>query len=131
AAAGGRRAGEDVALGHRLAAPVDVPGRAAAGPADVRDHLRRLVTAEAVIRDAQPARPDDPIRIDARRSHLTLAVRNAAAGLVAPFFTTQGALWAGVDVVVVSRWRQGPQAMRDLHSGLISYFMMGLPVIYF
>lgn len=89
------------------------------------------VTAEAVIREAQPARPDDPIRIDARRSHLTLAVRNAAAGLVAPFFTTQGALWAGVHVVVVSRWRQGPQAMRDLHSGLISYFMMGLPVIYF
>ena len=89
------------------------------------------VTAEAVIREAQPARPDDPIRIDARRSHLALAARNAAAGLVAPFFPTQGALWAGVHVVVVSRWRQGPQAMRDLHSGLISYYMMGLPVIYF
>src|SRR5690606_21363225 len=42
-----------------------------------------------------------------------------------------GALWAGVHVVGVSRWRQGPQAMRDLHSGLRSYFMMGLPAIYF
>lgn len=89
------------------------------------------VTGEAVIREAQPSRPDDPIRIDARRSHLVLAVRNAAAGLFAPFFSTQGALWAGVHVVVVSRWKQGPQAMRDLHSGLISYYMMGLPVIYF
>ncbi|MBJ6978382.1 MULTISPECIES: hypothetical protein [unclassified Luteimonas] len=89
------------------------------------------VTGEAVIRDAQPARPDDPIRIDARRSHLVLAVRNAASGLFAPLFPTQGALWAGVHVVVVSRWRQGPKAMRDLHSGLISYYMMGLPVIYF
>jgi hypothetical protein len=89
------------------------------------------VTGEAVLREAQPSRPDDPIRIDARRSHLVLALRNAASGLVAPLFPTQGALWSGVHVVVVSRWRQGPQAMRDLHSGLISYYMMGLPVIYF
>ena len=89
------------------------------------------VTGDAVLREAQPARPDDPIHIDPRRSHLALATRNAAAGLVAPFFPSQGALWAGVHVVVVSRWRQGPGAMRDLHSGLISYYMMGLPVIYF
>lgn len=89
------------------------------------------VTGDAVIRDAQAARPDDPIRIDPRRSHLVLATRNAAAGLVSPFFPTQGSLWAGVHVVVVSRWREGPQSMRDLHSGLVSYYMMGLPVIYF
>ena len=89
------------------------------------------VTGDAVIRDAQRARPDDPIRIDPRRSHFVLALRNAAAGLLAPLFPTQGSLWAGVQVVVASRWREGPQAMRDLHSGLVSYYLMGLPFIYF
>ncbi|HSD16630.1 MAG TPA: hypothetical protein VLC71_05125 [Thermomonas sp.] len=89
------------------------------------------VTGDAVIRDAQPARPDDPIRIDPRRSHLVLALRNAGSALVAPLFPTQGSLWTGVHVVVATRWREGPHAMRDLHSGLVSYYLMGLPLIYF
>ncbi|WP_222928123.1 hypothetical protein [Luteimonas viscosa] len=89
------------------------------------------VTGDAVLRDAQPARPDDPIRIDPRRSHLALALRNFGSALVVPFFPAQGSLWAGVHVVVASRWREGPGAMRDLHSGLISYYLMGLPLIYF
>ena len=89
------------------------------------------VTGDALIREAQPHRPDDPIRIDPRRSHLVLAIRNFSASLVAPFFPTQGSLWAGVQVVVTSRWRSGRGAMRDLHSGLISYYLMGLPVIFF
>lgn len=88
------------------------------------------VTGDALIREAQPHRPDDPIRIDPRRSHLALASRNFAAALVAPFFPAQGSLWAGVHVIVTSRWRQGRAAMRDLHSGLISYYIMGIPLIY-
>ncbi|MGY1410254.1 MULTISPECIES: hypothetical protein [unclassified Luteimonas] len=89
------------------------------------------VTGDAVVREAQPSRPDDPIRIDPRRSHLVLALRNAGSALVAPFFPAQGSLWTGVHVVVATRWREGPRSMRDLHSGLISYYLMGLPVIYF
>jgi hypothetical protein len=89
------------------------------------------VTGNEVIREAQPSRPDDPIRIDPTRSHLSLALRNLGAGLIAPFFTTQGSLWTGVHVLVVNRWKQGPHAMRDLHSGLLSYYLMGLPFIYF
>jgi hypothetical protein len=88
------------------------------------------VTGDAVIREAQPSRPDDPIRIDPRRSHLALALRNGASALVAPFFPTQGSLWTGVHVVVATRWREGPRAMRDLHSGLVSYYLMGVPLIY-
>ena len=89
------------------------------------------VTGDAVIREAQPSRPDDPVRIDSRRSHLVLAIRNAGSALVAPFFPAQGSLWTGVHVVVATRWREGPRAVRDLHSGLISYYLMGIPVIYF
>ena len=90
-----------------------------------------IVTGTEVLREAQPSRPDDPIDIDIRRSHLALGIRNAISALVAPFFTTQGMLWTGVHVLIVKRWKEGPKAMRDLDSGLISYYLMGVPFIYF
>jgi hypothetical protein len=89
-----------------------------------------LVTGEAVMREARTDRPDDPIDLDGRRSHLQLGIRNAAMGLVAPFFPTQGALWTGVHVVIVQRWRKGREAMRSLHDGLHSYYLMGFPFIF-
>lgn len=89
------------------------------------------VTGDAVLREAQPSRPDDPIDIQPNRAHLALAIRNFGSGLVAPFFPTQGTLWTGVHVVVVTRWKEGPRAIGDLHSGLISYYLMALPFIYF
>ncbi len=89
------------------------------------------VTGDAVIREAAPARPDDPVDINTSRSHLALSIRNALSALVTPFFTTQGSLWTGVHVIVVKRWKEGPRAVPDLHSGLISYYLMGLPFIYF
>jgi hypothetical protein len=89
-----------------------------------------LVTGQAVIADAQSDRPDEEIELNSRRSHLSLALRNAAMGVTAPFFPTQGSLWAGVHVVVVQRWRQGAKTMRSLHDGMHSYYLMGLPFIY-
>lgn len=90
-----------------------------------------IVTGQAVLADAQPERPDEPIHQDARRTHLSLAVRNALLGISTPFFPTQGALWTGVHVVIVQRWRQGVQQMRSLHDGLHSYYLMGIPLVYF
>ena len=90
-----------------------------------------IVTGTEVLREARPSRPDDPVDVNIRRSHLALGFRNAISAVVAPFFTTQGMLWTGVHVVIVQRWKQGPGAMRDLNSGLISYYLMGLPFIYF
>jgi hypothetical protein len=90
-----------------------------------------IVTGTEVLREARPSRPDDPIDVNVRRSHLALGIRNALSAIVAPFFSTQGMLWTGVHVVIVQRWKEGPRAMRDLNSGLISYYIMGLPIIYF
>ncbi len=90
-----------------------------------------LVTGNEIIEEAQKERPDDPIEIDTTRSHLSLAIRNLLMGISAPFFTTQGPLWAGVHVTVVQRWRQGRRTMSNLFSGVHSYYFMGIPFIYF
>ncbi len=89
------------------------------------------VTGNEVLRDGMKVRTDDPADIDTTRSHIALAIRNFISALVAPFFATQGSLWTGVHVMVVQRWKEGPAQMPTLQSGLMSYYLMGLPIIYF
>lgn len=90
-----------------------------------------LVTGQEVLKDAQRQRPDDPMPVDPSRTHLSLAIRNAVMGITAPFFPTQGMLWTGVQVVIAERWKQGAKAMPRLADGLSSYYLMGLPIIFF
>lgn len=89
-----------------------------------------LVTGNAVLNEAAPSRPDDPIDLNPTRSHLSLAVRNLVMAVVAPFFPTQGSLWTGVHVVVVNRWKQGKEQMDQLFSGIASYYFMGIPLLF-
>lgn len=90
-----------------------------------------LVTGQEVLKEGQRHRPDDPMPDDPTRTHLSLAIRNAAMALTAPFFPTQGMLWTGVHVVIAERWKQGAKAMPRLADGLSSYYLMGLPFIFF
>ena len=90
-----------------------------------------LVTGNEVILEAQPKREDDHIDINPTRSHISMAIRNALMGISAPFFPTQGAMWTGVHVIIVQRWKQGKEAMDSLHSGLVSYYGMGIPALFF
>lgn len=90
-----------------------------------------LVTANEITREAQADRPDETPRIDTTRTHISVALRNLAMGIFAPFFPTQGSVWAGVHVVIVQRWRQGSEQMDSLFSGIHSYYFMGVPFIYF
>ncbi|WVM88765.1 hypothetical protein UMZ34_22750 [Halopseudomonas pachastrellae] len=90
-----------------------------------------LVTGNEVIREGLETRQDEHIDINPTRSHISLAIRNALMGISAPFFPTQGALWTGVHVIIMQRWKQGKQAMDSIHSGLASYYLMGLPILFF
>ncbi len=90
-----------------------------------------LVTGNEVLRDGLHARRDEHIDINPNRSHLSVSIRNALMGVFAPFFPTQGVVWTGVHVIIAQRWKQGPQAMDSLHSGLASYYLMGIPFMFF
>ena len=90
-----------------------------------------LITANEVLNDAQKSRPDETLDIDLNRSHLSIAARNLLGLLVNPFFPTQGALWTGVHVVVVERWKKGFKEMPSIFDGLGSYYLMALPILYF
>ena len=90
-----------------------------------------LVTATEVLRDAQKYRDDEKLPIDLNRSHLSVGIRNLLASLINPFFPTQGALWTGVHVVVAEQWKKGYKQMPSIFDGIGSYYLMGIPFLYF
>ena len=90
-----------------------------------------IITGTEIIKSAEKARPDEKIDINTNRSHLSLGIRNAIMALVAPFFPYQGALWTGVQVVIVQRWADGRKSMDSLFSGIRSYYVFGVPLLYF
>ena len=90
-----------------------------------------MVTGNEVIRDGLTARHDEHIDINPTRTHISVAIRNAVMGVTAPFFPTQGTMWTGVQVIIVQRWKLGKENMNSLHSGLASYYLMGLPIMFF
>jgi Na+-driven multidrug efflux pump len=90
-----------------------------------------FITGIEVIKEGQEKRPDEIIDIDINRSHNSVGIRNALGAIINPFFPTQGALWTGVHVVVVERWKQGGEAMSSLYDGIHSYYLMGIPFLFF
>ena len=90
-----------------------------------------FVTGTEILKDAQKNRPDEPITIDINRAHNSVGIRNLLGASINPFFPTQGALWTGVHVVIVERWKQGPNIMKSLFDGIGSYYLMGIPLLFF
>ncbi|HEX9734301.1 MAG TPA: hypothetical protein VGG06_20205 [Thermoanaerobaculia bacterium] len=91
-----------------------------------------LITGTAILGHATAARPDETIPFDERRTHFTLGLRNAAQALAAgPFFPLHGPLWTGVMVVVAERYARGRQAMDTIFGGIFSYYVFGIPVLFF
>lgn len=89
-----------------------------------------MITGIAIIENAASARPDEKIDVDVTRTHVSTGIRNAAMGLFVPFFPTQGILWTGVHVIIVNRWAEGRKAMDSLFTGIGSYYMWGVPILY-
>ena len=89
-----------------------------------------LITATEVLNDAQVKRPDEPLDVNVDRSHLSIAFRNFIGLLINPFFPTQGALWTGVHVVIVERWKKGFKEMPSIFDGFGSYYLMAIPFLY-
>ena len=90
-----------------------------------------FVTGIEILKDGQKNRPDEIIQIDINRAHNSVGIRNLIGVVINPFFPTQGARWTGVHVVIVERWKQGQNIMKSLFDGIGSYYLMGIPLLFF
>ena len=76
-----------------------------------------FVTGVEIIKDGQKNRPDEVIDIDINRAHNSVGIRNLLGTIINPFFPTQGALWTGIHVIIVERWKQGSDVMKSIFDG--------------
>ena len=40
-------------------------------------------------------------------------------------------MWTGIHVIIVERWKQGSGVMKSLFDGIGSYYLMGIPLLFF
>jgi len=93
-----------------------------------------IVTAEAVLKEAEEGRPEEPIGYNSNRTNVIAGIRNLILALFAPFAPLAGPLWAAVSVSVCERYKEGPKAMQSIYSGMgtfklfTAFFVLLLPV---
>ena len=80
-----------------------------------------VITGNELVEDSLVHRNDEKIDINSNRTHLALGIRNALMAILAPFFTTQGHLWSGTQVLILQRWREGRESMDSIFSGIASF----------
>lgn len=83
-----------------------------------------FVTSEALLHEADVIRQDEKIVFDANRSNIISGVRNAIEGVVCPYPTLCGPLWAAVTASVSQRYKDGRDKMDSIYSGVGTFRWM-------
>lgn len=77
-----------------------------------------FVTSEALLKEADEVRQDEKIVFDANRSNLISGIRNLIETFVCAYPTLAGPLWAAVTASVSERYKDGPEKMESIFSGV-------------
>ncbi|QUH25919.1 hypothetical protein [Serpentinicella alkaliphila] len=88
-----------------------------------------FATGEALIKEADEARPDEVIDFNSNRSNLVSGFRNIILALIAPYVTLAGPLWAAVTAAVSQRYQEGREAMDSIFSGVGTFRLTTLVAV--
>ncbi|MGC1507422.1 hypothetical protein [Ketobacter sp.] len=83
-----------------------------------------LVTGDEMIEHTQLARPDEKLDLSSSRTHLSTGIRNVLMAVTAPFFSTQGVMWTGIQVILLKRWALGRDKVDSFFDSLSSFYAM-------
>ncbi len=76
------------------------------------------VQCQAIIRDADPVRPDEPVEYNPDRGHLIVGLRNSIMSIFGPDISMCGPIWAAMTVVTYERWKKGRSSMDSIYGGV-------------
>ncbi|SFM86120.1 solute carrier family 23 protein [Thermodesulforhabdus norvegica] len=76
------------------------------------------VQCQAIIRDADPYRPDEPVDYNPDRAHLIVGIRNSLMSVLGPDISMCGPIWAAMTVVTYERWKKGRDSMDSILGGV-------------
>lgn len=77
-----------------------------------------FVTSEALLAEADEARPDEKIVFNANRSNFISGIRNLIEAFFCAYPTLAGPLWAAVTASVAQRYKEGRDKMDSIFSGV-------------
>ncbi len=89
-----------------------------------------VVTGNEMIEQAQKSRSDEVLELNGSRAHMATGIRNIMMGIIAPFFSTQGVLWTGIQVILLKRWAQGRDKVDSIFDSIGSFYAFGLPFLF-
>ena len=82
-----------------------------------------ILVLEAMIDDADKARPDEKIVLEIPRNHVITATRNIFQGIMLPFLPLCGPQWTGGQALVVNRYKHStPEQEPSYWGGATSIF---------
>ena len=89
-----------------------------------------LVTGNEMIEQAQKQRDDESLEINSSRAHMATGIRNVLMAITAPFFSTQGVLWTGIQVILLKRWAEGRHKLDSIFDSIGSFYLLGIPILF-
>lgn len=89
-----------------------------------------VVTGNEMIEQAQTQRTDEKLELNSSRAHMATGIRNMIMGIIAPFFSTQGVLWTGIQVILLKRWAEGRDKVDSIFDSIGSFYAFGLPFLF-
>jgi len=80
-----------------------------------------IVTAEAIVKEADTVRCDEKIVFNSNKSHIILGIRNFIQATIAPFVPLSGPIWTGGMIATTERYKTGHKQMDSLYGGVFWY----------
>lgn len=88
-----------------------------------------ILVGDTLMKGADQARADEKIDRNTTRTHYTLAVRNFLQVMtVGPMLWLHSAVWIGVQVFIIERYKQGRAVMDTIYSGPMNFYILALPL---
>lgn len=81
-----------------------------------------LITGDELNEEAQAARPDEKLEKNSTRAHIATGIRNVLMAITAPFFSTQGVMWTGIQVILLKRWTLGREKVDSFFDSISSFY---------
>jgi len=82
-----------------------------------------ILVLEALVEDANKARPDEKIVYEVRRNHIVTSIRNLFQGFFVPFLPLCGPQWTGGQALVINRFKNStPEQEPSYWGGATSFF---------
>jgi hypothetical protein len=87
-----------------------------------------ILVLQALVEEADKARPDEKIIVEVSRNHIICAIRNAILGLFLPYLPLAGPQWTGGQALVVNRYKNSTKEEEPSYWGGATSIFWGMSI---